>query len=81
MWQNKTVKHWLILYCKCQHLINESQMITNVRNAVIFPQIVDGGVGELYGESSQSSVCHLLEKQRNTKVDKLERLRLYRGRE
>lgn len=37
-------------------------MFTNVRNAVIFPQIVDGGVSELYGESSQSSVCHLLEK-------------------
>lgn len=28
----------------------------------IFPQIVDGGAGELHGESSQSSVCHLLEK-------------------
>lgn len=27
-----------------------------------FTQIVDGGVGELHGESSQSSVCHLLEK-------------------
>lgn len=28
---------------------------------LIFAQIVDGGVGELHGESSQSSVCHLLE--------------------
>lgn len=35
---------------------------------LLFPQIVDGGVGELHGESSQSSVCHLLEKQGNTKV-------------
>lgn len=29
---------------------------------LLFTQIVDGGVGELHGESSQSSVCHLLEK-------------------
>lgn len=36
---------------------------TDVRNdrLLIFAQIVDGGVGELHGESSQSSVCHLLE--------------------
>lgn len=26
-----------------------------------FPQTVDGGIGELHGESSQSPVCHLLE--------------------
>lgn len=32
-----------------------------VRNAVVCPQVVDGGVGELHGESPQSSVCHLLE--------------------
>lgn len=37
--------------------------------AVIF-QTVDGGTGELHGESSQSPVCHLLEKQGNTKVGK-----------
>lgn len=45
----------IVIYCKRQYF-------TNVRNAAIFPQIVNGGVGELYGESSQSSVCHLLEK-------------------
>lgn len=31
--------------------------------AVFFPpQTVNGGTGELHGESSQSPVCHLLEK-------------------
>lgn len=39
---------------------------------LVFAQIVDGRVGELHGESSQSSVCHLLEKQGNTAVVKLE---------
>lgn len=35
--------------------------LTSVKDAASFHQIADGGVGELHGESSQSSVCHLLE--------------------